>query len=197
MYSQRGGNSLAEEEVKAVKTEGAQPDEAQAVIELDDVESLKKALAEEKEKTAKHLANWQRAQADLINFKKRSEQEKTENAKFSNSSLIASLLPVLDDFERALGNVAPKTAGAKWVEGIDLIYRKLLVALEGQGLSKVEVEGKDFDPAFHHAVLREEGEEGKVIEELQKGYMLHDRLLRPAMVKVGKGEPKPEEKESG
>jgi molecular chaperone GrpE len=192
MYSQCGGNSLTEEEVKAFKGEEAQPEEAQAVVELDDVESLKKALAEEKEKAAKYLANWQRAQADFINFKKRSEQEKTENAMFANSSLISSLLPILDDFERALGNVALKAAGSKWVEGIELIYQKLLAALESQGLSKIKAEGKDFDPAFHHAVLRDEGEDCKVVEELQKGYMLHDRLLRPAMVKVGKGESKPE-----
>ena len=154
--------------------------------ELNDLEALKKALSEEKEKAETHLTNWQRTQADFVNFKKRTEQEKADNAKFAKSSLVVSLLPVLDDLERALDNVTPKMTERTWVEGIELIYRKLLGVLEGQGLSKIEAEGKDFDPNFHQAVLHEEGEEGKVVEEFQKGYMLHDRLLRPAMVKVGK-----------
>jgi len=152
-----------------------------------DIESLTKALAEEKEKAEKYLANWQRAAADLINFKKRSEQEKAEIAKFANAVLVMSLLPILDDFERALDNVSIKLAGFTWVDGIRLIQRKLQAVLESQGLSQIEALGNDFDPAVHEAVLSEEGEEGKVIEELQKGYKFHERVLRPAMVKVGKG----------
>ena len=175
------------EEEKEVDTEEAKGNENQPVAELDDVDSLRKALAEEKEKAEKHLANWQRAQADFINFKKRTEQEKAESAKFVNALLMSSLLPVLDDLERALDNITPKLAGLTWVDGVELIYRKFLTTLENQGLSKIETEGQGFDPNLHQAVLYEEGEEGKVIEELQKGYKLHDRLLRPAMVKVGKG----------
>lgn len=151
------------------------------------IESLTKALAEEKEKAEKYLANWQRAAADLINFKKRSEQEKAEITKFANALLVMSLLPILDDFERALDNVSIKLAGFTWVDGIRLIQRKLQAVLESQGLSQIEALGNDFDPAVHEAVLSEEGEEGKVIEELQKGYKFHERVLRPAMVKVGKG----------
>lgn len=152
-----------------------------------DIESLTKALAEEKEKAEKYLANWQRAEADLINFKKRSEQEKAEITKFANAVLVMSLLPILDDFERALDNVSIKLAGFTWVDGIRLIQRKLQAVLESQGLSQIAALGNDFDPAVHEAVLSEEGEEGKVIEELQKGYKFHERVLRPAMVKVGKG----------
>ncbi|MBT9161150.1 MAG: Protein GrpE [Dehalococcoidia bacterium] len=100
---------------------------------------------------------------------------------------MSSLLPVLDDLELALNNVSVKLAGFTWVEGIVLIHRKFHAILEGQGLERIETEGNDFDPNFHQAVLYEEGEEGKIVEELQKGYMLHGRLLRPAMVKVGKG----------
>jgi molecular chaperone GrpE len=153
----------------------------------EDVESLTKALAEEKEKAERYLANWQRAQADLINFKKRSEQEKAEITKFANAMLVMSLLPILDDFERALNNVSSKLVGFTWVDGIRLIHRKLQAVLESHGLSQIEALGKTFDPALHEAALEEEGEEGKIIEELQKGYKLHDRVLRPAMVKVGKG----------
>jgi len=153
----------------------------------EDIESLTKALNEEKEKAERYLANWQRAQADLINFKKRSEQEKEEIIQFANAMLVMSLLPILDDFERALDNVSTKLAGFTWVDGIMIIHRKLQAILEFQGLSQIEALGKDFDPAIHEAVFEEEGEEGKVIEELQKGYKLHERVLRPAMVKVGKG----------
>jgi len=141
----------------------------------------------DKELADQYLANWQRSQADFINFKKRAEQEKAEFAKFANSALMSSLLPIIDDFERALENVPANARNAGWLEGIKLIYQKLMAVLENQGLSRIEAKGADFDPNFHEAVLYEEGEEGKVLEELQKGYMLHDRLLRPTMVKVGKG----------
>ncbi len=160
--------------------------EEELPVQEEDIESLTKALAEEKEKAEKYLANWQRAEADLINFKKRSEQEKVEITKFANAVLVMSLLPILDDFERALDNVSIKLAGFTWVDGIRLIQRKLQAVLESQGLSQIEALGNDFDPAVHEAVLSVEGEEGKVIEELQKGYKFHERVLRPAMVKVGK-----------
>lgn len=171
-----------ENEVQSEETEGNQ-----RVVTLNDVESLREALSEEKEKAEKYLANWQRAQADFINFKKRTEQERSNNARLANAILMSSLLPVLDDLERALSNVSAKLAGFTWVDGIGLIYRKLQAILESQGLERIETEGKDFDSNFHQAVLYEDGEEGKIIEELQKGYMLHGRLLRPALVKVGKG----------
>jgi molecular chaperone GrpE len=161
--------------------------EEELPVQEEDRESVTRALNEEKEKAEKYLANWQRAAADLINFKKRSEQEKAEIAKFANAVLVMSLLPILDDFERALDNVSIKLAGFTWVDGIRLIQRKLQAVLESQGLSQIEALGNDFDPAVHEAVLSEEGEEGKVIEELQKGYKFHERVLRPAMVKVGKG----------
>ena len=161
--------------------------EEELPVQEEDIESVTRALNEEKEKAEKYLANWQRAEADLINFKKRSEQEKAEITKFANAVLVMSLLPILDDFERALDNVSIKLAGFTWVDGIRLIHRKLQAVLESHGISQIEALGNDFDPTLHEAVLEEEGEEGKVIEELQKGYKLHERVLRPAMVKVGKG----------
>jgi len=155
--------------------------------ELEDVESLKRALDAEKAKAQDYLANWQRSQADFINYRKRIEQERNETIKFANAMLALDLLPVLDDLERALDNVTPKLAGFTWVDGIGLIYRKLRAILEGHGLTEVKAAGQPFDPNLHEAVLYGDGEEGKVIEELQKGYKLHDRVLRPALVKVGKG----------
>jgi len=153
----------------------------------EDIESIVKALEEEKGKAEKYLANWQRAQADLVNYKRRSEQERAEVTNFANSTFILNLLPVLDDLARALAIIPEGLAESAWVEGIRHIYRKLKAVLEAQGLSEIEAEGKDFDPNFHEAVMAVEGDEGKVIEEIQKGYKLRERVLRPTMVKVGKG----------
>ncbi|MCH8089938.1 MAG: nucleotide exchange factor GrpE [Chloroflexi bacterium] len=158
-------------------------------------ESIKEALAAEKERAERNLANWQRAQADLINYRKRMEQEKEELATFANATLIASLLSILDDFERAQNSMPSSITGITWVEGVFMMHKKLLAILESHGLSKVEALGQDFDPNLHEAVLYGEGDDGKVVEELQKGYKLRDRVLRPAMVQVGKGDRQEEAKE--
>ena len=166
-------------------SEGSEIEEASPAV--GDIETLKDALAEEKNKAESYLANWQRAQADFINLKRRTEQERAELTKFAASAVVAELLAVLDDFDLALGNVSQGTADASWVDGISLIRRKLRSALEAQGLAQIEALGKEFDPYFHEAVMFAEGEEGKVVEEVQKGYTFRDRLLRPAKVKVGSG----------
>jgi len=153
-----------------------------------DIETLKEVLAEERGKAEKYLANWQRAQADFINYKQRSDREKEENSRLANSALMLSLLPILDDLERALASIPPNLAEPGWVDGIILIERKLRASLEVQGLSTIEAVGKPFDPNFHEAAMHGEGEEGMVVEELQKGYTFRDRVLRPSRVVVGAGE---------
>jgi len=164
------------------------------VAEVEDIETLKQSLAEEKAKAEANLANWQRTQADFINYKRRSEQEKEEIGKFATSILMLSLLPILDDLERAFTSIPVHLAQLTWVDGIRLIERKLQASLEAQGLSPIKAIGEPFDPKLHEATMYRKGEEGIVIEELQKGYKLHDRVIRPAMVVVGNGE-KEEEKE--
>ena len=176
-------------------------EESQVAEDIEAVQyvgSLEESLAEEKEKAEGYLANWQRAQADFINFKRRTEQERAEVVKFANSAIIADLLPVLDDFDLALENAPEDSAGATWVDGIRLIQRKLRSVLEAQGLSQIEALGQDFDPHFHEAMMFADGDEGKVVEEVQKGYMLHERVLRPTKVKVGRGgENEPPAEEEG
>jgi len=168
--------------------EGQTNEVKQEVTEAKDMETLKKIFAEEKEKAEGYLANWQRAQADFINYKRRSEQEKEEISKFANALLMLNLLPVLDDLERALASIPPKLVGFTWVEGISLIERKLRTSLEAQGLSQIKALSEPFDPELHEAAMHGKGKEGMVVEELQKGYKLHDRVIRPAMVVVGNGE---------
>jgi len=160
--------------------------ETEDIAAIEDLESIKAALEEAKQNAEKYLANWQRSEADFINYKRRIEQERAEMASFANANLMAALLPVVDDLERALESVTDETDITSWIDGIRLIYRKLKTALEDHGLSEIIAEGKEFDPNIHEAVMCVEGEEGIVCEEIQRGYKLRDRLLRPAMVTVGK-----------
>lgn len=150
--------------------------------EVEETESPDKQKAEE------YLANWQRAQADFVNYKRRMEQERQEFNKFANANLILALLPAIDDLERGLEAIPAKHAHSKWVEGIRMVERKLKTSLEGQGVKQITALGEPFDPNFHEALRQDKGPEGIVIEEFQKGYMLHDKLLRPARVVVGNGE---------
>jgi molecular chaperone GrpE len=158
------------------------------MTEIEDLEALNQALAEEKEKAKGYLANWQRAEADFINYKRRSEQEKEEISKFASSVLVLNILPVLDDLERAFDSIPPRLAKHGWVGGIRLIDRKLRATLETQGLSQIHALGEPFDPHLHEAVRQDKGKEGIVIEEVQKGYTFRDKVIRPSKVVVGNGE---------
>ena len=161
-------------------------DEVEA--EVDDVAALKQALAEEKARAETNLANWQRAQADFINYKRWAEQEKEETIKFANEVLMLNLLPILDDLERAFASVPERLAKFSWVDGIRLIERKLRATLEAQGLSPIKALGEPFDPHLHEAVRQDRGKEGIVVEEVQRGYKFRDRVIRPSKVVVGSGE---------
>jgi len=152
--------------------------------------SGQQALAEEREKAEKYLANWQRCQADFDNYKKRSEQEKGEVIEFANSALISNLLPIMNDLERAFASVPAELDESNWTEGIKLIYNKFKATLEAQGLAEIKAEGEPFDPHLHEAVMQKEGEEGMVVEETQKGYKFRGKVIRPSLVIVGKGEEK-------
>jgi molecular chaperone GrpE len=166
-------------------------DAAQAPVPIE--EQLTKA----REDAQKYLSNWQRAEADFQNFKRRTEQEREELRRFGNVAVIINLLPIIDDFERAFGSIDSRLAGLSWFEGIMLIYRKLQQLLENAGVKPIVTEGQEFDPRYHEAVAHVEGENDKVLSEVQRGYKLHDRVLRPAMVVVGKGNANTEEQGTG
>lgn len=128
-----------------------------------------------------------RAQADFDNFRRRTQKEKEELAQYASMKLITQLLPVVDNFGRALE--AAKTGGEveAFAKGVDMIFRQFESVLEQEGVKPMEVVGQPFNPDFHQAIMQvesEEHEEGIVVEEVQKGYMLKDKVLRPAMVKV-------------
>jgi molecular chaperone GrpE len=168
--------------------EEAAPKEQETQAQSD--KSLAEQLEEEKKKGESFYASWQRAAADFQNYKRRVEQEREDIARLANAALIINLLPVMDDFERALDSVDAHLAGLTWVDGIRLIHRKFQALLEMSGVKEIAADGERFDPNVHEAVMFGEGEDGKVINVVQKGYKLGDRVLRPAMVVVGKGQGK-------
>jgi molecular chaperone GrpE len=145
-------------------------------------EQLKKLLAEKQELTDTLV----RRQADFDNYRKRVEKEKHHERHRGVESLVEHVLPVLDAFDRALaGHDDP--ANAEYRKGFELIRRQLWDALAKQGVTRIESMGKQFNPHFHHAIERVETSEhadGVVIDELQPGYLFHERVLRPAMVRV-------------
>ena len=135
-----------------------------------------------------NLAALQRMAADFANYRKRTDAERVEFARFAKADLIAKLLDVLDAYDRALATVQGDLVGSSWVEGMWLIERKLRQILESEGLSSIDSLGQPFDPYLHEAVahLESDAPEGTVINEHQKAYRLHDRVIRPAMVTVAK-----------
>jgi len=145
-------------------------------------------------KVAELTNDLKRLAADFSNYRKRNEAERTDFAKFAKADLIAKLLDVLDGYDRALATVPDDLKGQPWVEGMWLVERKLRAILEGEGLEAVDSLGTPFDPYLHQAVtyVPSEKPEGTVIEEHQKAYRLHDRVIRPALVTVSSGS---EEKE--
>jgi molecular chaperone GrpE len=128
-----------------------------------------------------------RVQADFDNFRRRSRQEKEEFAKYASSKLIEELLPVVDNFERALITGKDTSDAEALLKGVDMIFRMLGQILEQEGLKAIEAVGQPFNPEFHQAIMTVDSadhEEGIVVEEIQKGYNLKDKVLRPSMVKV-------------
>jgi molecular chaperone GrpE len=153
-----------------------------------DTEELKKALDEEKSKCELNLERWQRAQADFVNYKRYAEKEKLDNCKFANTNLLLNILPVVDDFERALAAIPHSETKHKWAEGLKLIYNKFQDVLKKQGVEPVNALGEEFDPRFMDAITCGKGKKDIVLMELEKGYKLYDKVIRPAKVVVGNGE---------
>jgi molecular chaperone GrpE len=145
-----------------------------------ELKGLKKELDDLKEAHLRRLA-------DMENLRKRFEREKTEFQQYALNSLMLELLDIGDNFERALQSAGSETDGKTFRDGVELIFRMFQSLLTRQGVRPIVLESRVFDPNFHHAMTVEESDqvtEPTVAEELQKGYMLHDRLLRPALVKV-------------
>ncbi len=168
-----------EERAEAIKTPSR--------LELAErIEALERELTDAHAKSEEHLYNWQRSAADFSNFKRRTDEERTTVGQFSNAILINKLLAVLDDFDRALDSV-PADALDPWIEGVRLVERKLRNVLEAEGVTPIDAVGQTFDPNLHEAVVHEataDHPDNQVIGELQRGYRLYDRVIRPSLVRV-------------
>lgn len=174
----------AYQEEAAAQGEQTVQDDGAAGSPSDVQQALQAAQAQADE----YLRLLQRTKADFVNYMRRSEQERAEQERYAAAGILRQLLPVIDDFERAVVAVPGELAEHPWVQGVLLIERKMKATLEQAGLAPIETVGRPFDPLEHEAVGQEivpPEQEGLVVAEVQRGYRLHDRLLRPARVRVG------------
>ena len=150
--------------------------------------SLEQRLQQVEQESAAFKDQYLRAAAELKNYKRRVEQERGDLIRNAGANILLKILPIVDDFDLAMAHVPEEIAANPWFNGIKLVQQKLEAVLEGAGVKPIQALGTDFDPNFHEAVMHEQaGEEmaGKVTAELRRGYTLHDRVIRPTMVKVG------------
>jgi molecular chaperone GrpE len=154
-------------------------------IPLDEKLELIKAAWEASEaKASEYLDGWQRAKAEFINYKKRVNRDRDQYNKDAIGKVVRNYLPVLDDLERALKD-KPNDDQASWAVGIELVYRKLATILENDGVTRIEADGAMFDPNLHEAVAQLDSpdhESGQIVDVIQTGYMIGERVLRPARV---------------
>lgn len=151
-----------------------------------ELEDLKQKLAQAQAKATENQDGWQRAVAEFQNFKKRLERDRETDQIMMKGDIIRKFLPILDDLERALRE---RPTQDSWSEGIELIERKLHSILDAEGLKRIEAEGEVFDPNFHEAISTEpvDGmESGRIVAVVRNGYMLGDRVIRPAQVRVAR-----------
>jgi len=189
--SAQAGGSIDDLQVpwrKETATGGAQATADPATTATEEAVDWEARFKAEQAKADDYFAKWQRGAADLANMRRRHEQERQEYMKQANAMLIAELLPVLDSFDRALASMPADLRELTWIDGIVLVERQLRMVLERAGLTSIAAEGQPFNPTEHEALLHEESDkpEDTIIGELQKGYKLYDRVLRPALVKVAK-----------
>ena len=158
-----------------------------------EVNKMQEELDAARADAAKNKDGWLRSTADFSNFRKRQDAEMANLRQFATAGLIGKVLPVLDDFDRAMKNLPANFRGETWTDGVGLIHRKLQLVLEAEQVKTIEAKPNDiFDPNLHEAVSHEDApegaeiESGHVLEELQKGYKMGDRVLRPALVRVAR-----------
>jgi len=148
------------------------------------IEEMKKELTKVTEEKDEYLNKLKRMKADFVNYRNRVNKEKDQLEIKTKTEIINSLLPIIDNFERALKSVEEES---EFLSGVSLIHKQLLDALKKEGLEIIETEGEEFDPAYHEAVMQVESKEhdsGYIVEEIQKGYLMDGKVVRPAMVKV-------------
>lgn len=174
---------FAESENEEAKAEAVATSENVEQLSAE-IDVLKKKLAEAESKTSEYKDSWLRSQAEFQNYRKRLERDSELNYLSMKGDIIKKVLPALDDLERALQN---RPADNAWANGIELIARKLQNILDAEGIKRIEAEGAEFNPNFHEAISHEPADgvaSGHVIAVVQNGYVLGERVIRPALVRV-------------
>lgn len=164
-------------------------EEITAVEEVaeEDVACIQRELEETRTKAAEYLDGWQRSMAEFANYKKRVDRDREQVQQNITGTTVKRYLEVVDDIERALKTRPQENEGAAWANGIELIYRKLLTILESQDVKPMDVLGHLFDPNRHEAIGQMESEvypSGHIVEVVQNGYLIGERVLRPAIVRI-------------
>lgn len=181
-------NEDQDQQDEAQTAEVEESEAAEMKEETHDPEALLKEIEQLKAEKQQIYDRMIRLQAEFDNFKKRTQRERIAERKYQAQDLVTELLPALDNFERAL-QVEVTDATKSIMEGITMVYNQIKEALKSQGVEEIKTVGQEFDPNLHHAVMQVEEEDkqsNEIVEELQKGYLLKDRVIRPAMVKVNK-----------
>lgn len=156
-------------------------------LEVDETELLREEILTLQQQSGEYLDGWQRERAEFANYKKRTERERQQLQHNITGNIIRRYLEIVDDLERALQNKPTDDEGASWAEGIELVYRKFMSALEAEDVIPMEITDQQFDPNLHEAISQEpndEFESGQIIEVVRSGYMIGERVLRPASVRV-------------
>jgi molecular chaperone GrpE len=174
-----------------LQTEAEEIVEVPEVIPEAEMAQLRNELEHAKQKECEYLNGWQRERAEFFNYKKRIEREQAQGGQNSLANAIRRYLDIADDLDRALKskNRPADGEGAVWADGIDLIHRKMLAAFEADGIKLIDISGKFFDPSIHEAISSEDSpdhESGQIIEVVQPGYVLGERVIRPARVRVAR-----------
>ncbi len=169
--------------------EEKQPQKTMVALTMEEFDALQKDVEEGKRQAQEYLDSWQRERADFTNYKKRTDKDREQAHANAICDVVQKYLVVLDDLERALNSRPPEYEGSTWVEGIEHIYRKLLSLLELEGVKQMDQSQDMFDPTIHEAVVQEENPDhisGQIIEVISPGYLIGDRVIRPARVKVAR-----------
>ncbi len=177
-----------QEETQLEGAQAAELGETEGIPQVD-LQAMQAELESWQAKANEYLDGWQRARAEFANFKKRVEREQSQVYQNAAGNIIKRYLEILDDLERALKNRPQEGEGAIWAEGIELIARKFAALLEAEGVKPMQAEGQFFDPNLHEAISQEEDgnyASGQVIEVVKQGYLLGDRVLRPAVVRIAR-----------
>ena len=162
-------------------------DELEDLSLEEQVAALQMSLDEMETKAEEYLDGWQRARAEFANYKKRVLRDHTEIHQSARGEVIKLYLDIADDLERALQEKPGDGDGEAWADGIEIIFQKLRTRLESEGIKPMNPLGEEFDPNIHEALMKEESDEyesGQIIEVMQEGYWIGDKVLRPALVRV-------------